>query len=149
MDSVVNEQGVYRDPFVGAAGRTSTDLASMSISKSREATVLLEAVRNRRRPNRFGWHYPEDYEPVGVGKDGNTYNNSEPTHVSGECFRAGSSFFIRHDLRYQDPYHHLMVSIHFMHGIDGSNRMLVVAPEDQHVRAWVKIAQAMITVFWS
>ena len=106
---------------------------------------MLEAVRNRRRPNRFGWHYPEDYEPVGVDKDGNTYNNSEPTHVSGECFRAGSSFFIRHDLRYQDPYHHLMVSIHFTHGINGSNRMLVVTPEDQNVRAWVKIVQAMIT----
>ena len=66
MDSVFNEQGVYRDPFVGAAGHTSTDLASMSMSKSREATVLLEAVRNRRRPNRFGWHYPEDYNPVRV-----------------------------------------------------------------------------------
>ena len=68
MDRVFNEQGVYRDPFVGAAGHTSTDLASMSMSKSREATVLLEAVRNRRRPNRFGWHYPEDYNPVGVAK---------------------------------------------------------------------------------
>ena len=68
MDRVFNEQGVYRDPFVGVAGHTSTDLASMSMSKSREATVLLEAVRNRRRPNRFGWRYPEDYHPVGVGK---------------------------------------------------------------------------------
>ena len=131
MDSVFNEQGVYRDPFVGAAGHTSTDLASMSMSKSRDPTVRLEAVRNRRRPNRFGWRYPEDYEPVGVDKDGNTYNNSEPTHVSGECFRAGSSYFIRHDLRYQDPYLRLMVSIHFMQGINGSNRLLVVTPEDQ------------------
>ena len=69
MDSVFNEQGVYRDPFVGAAGHTSTDLASMSMSKSREATVLLEAVRNHRRPNRFGWHYPEDDHPVGVDKN--------------------------------------------------------------------------------
>ena len=32
-----------------------------------------------------------------------------------------------------------------MHGINGSNRMLVVTPEDQNVRAWVKIVQAMIT----
>ena len=102
-------------------------------------------MRNRRRPNRFGWHYPEDYEPVGVDKDGNTYNNSEPIHVSGECFRAGSSYFLRHDLRYQDPYHNLLVSIHFMRGINGSNRMLVVTPEDQNVRVWVKIVQAMIT----
>ena len=39
----------------------------------------------------------------------------------------------------------MVVSIHFTHGINGSNRMLVVAPEDQHVRAWVKIVQAMIT----
>ena len=37
-----------------------------------------------------------------------------------------------------------MVSIHFMYGINGSNRMLVVTPEDQNVRAWVKIVQAMI-----
>ena len=88
-----NEQGVYRDPFVDAAGHTTADLDSTSMPKSREATVLLEAVRNRRRPNRFGWHYPEDYNPVGVDKHGNTYSNSEPTHVSGECFRAGSSFF--------------------------------------------------------
>ena len=31
-----------------------------------------------------------------------------------------------------------------MYGINGSNRMLVVTPEDQNVRAWVKIVQAMI-----
>ena len=31
-----------------------------------------------------------------------------------------------------------------MYGINGSNRMLVVTREDQNVRAWVKLVQAMI-----
>ena len=51
---------------------------------------------------------------------------------------------MRHDLRYHDPFHTLMVTIHFMYGINGSNRMLVVTSEDHNTRAWVNVAQAMI-----
>ena len=142
MDRVFNERGVYRDPFVGIAGHMSADVESMP--PSQEAQALLSAVRNRRRPNRHGWNYKEDFERYLFDVEGNAFDTAEPRFVAAECFRAGSSYFLRHDLRYHDPFHTLMVTIHFMYGINGSNRMLVVTSEDHTTRAWVKIAQAMI-----
>ena len=112
--------------------------------RSNEAIALMTAARNRRRPLRRGWRYQEDYHQLTFGEAGDAFDNSEPIFISGECFRAGSSYYLRHDLRYQDPFHNLLISIHFMNGINGSNRMLVVTRGGQNVCAWVKLAQAMI-----
>ena len=59
MDRVFNERGVYRDPFVGIAGHMSAD---EPMPPCQEAQAILSAVRNRRRPNRHGWNYKEDFE---------------------------------------------------------------------------------------
>ena len=89
MERVWLDKGKYKDPFVGVAGHMSADVSSMP--RSNEATALMIAARNRRRPRRKGWRYQEDYHQFTFDEADNAFNNSEPIYMSGECFRAGSS----------------------------------------------------------
>ena len=79
MDRVFNERGVYRDPFVGIAGHSSADVESMP--PCQEAQAILSAVRNRRRPNRHGWNYKEDFERYLLDEEGNAFDTAEPRFI--------------------------------------------------------------------